>query len=349
MLNPEKYNIQIEKLKKSLESITKKKDEQAKIIKKAKKDNKKCLFSLLFIIALFGFIALAIFYVPVRDYCLEILRIDLNNISTTWDIVKFFVVLVAVIILELIAVGIAAGGDAVTEVIHISLMFAGTLFLPSGIYMIFDAIADNNRRKKDAKKLIKDIKKQIKKIEDNLNSILKEKEEETKKLTETNVMYERGISENNMQLVQQAADLGNPQAMLAEGKRLYEQAKQTEQPDKTLLEKSAKYGNSNAIFDIAEMLLDEATFGLLTKTEKSDLLKKVDSYVLDADFTNHPDGRILQISRQVYNTKEKDSYKLLEDVRKLKNEKQLSGKYEEFADILIKQLVTEIDRIERFK
>lgn len=349
MLNPAKYNEQIARHEKALESITKKKDEQTEVIRKAKKKNKKCLFSLLFIIALFGFIALAIFYVPLRDYCLTLLKIDLNNISTTWDVAKFFIVLVAVIILELIAVGIAAGGEAVADVVHISLMFAGTLFLPSGIYMIFVSIGDNNRNKKDAKKQLKDIKKQIKKIQDNLDSVLKQKEDETKMLTETNKMYERGVAENDLQLVQKAADLGNPNAMVAEGKRLYEQVKQSEQTDKSLLEKAANYGYPNAIFEIAEMWLDEATFGLLTKTEKSELLKKVDSYVKGADFTNHPDGRILQISRQVYSTEKKDSYKLLEEVRSLKNEKQLSDKYNELADIIIKALVTEIDRLERNK
>lgn len=347
MLNPEKYNTQITKHEKSLESIEKKKDEQMEIIKKAKKNNKKCFFSLLFIVALFGFIALAIFYAPLRDYCLALLKIDLNNISTTWDVAKFFIVLFAVIILELIAVAFAAGGEAVAAVVHISLMFAGTLFLPSGLYMIFVSISDNNRSKKDAKKMLKDIKKQIKKIQDNFNSVLEQKEEESKKLTETNEMFERGVAENNLQLLQKAADLGNPNAMLAEGKRLYEQVKQLEHTDKTLLEKAAKYGYPNAVFEIAEMWLDEATFGLFTKTEKSELLKKVDSYVNGVDFTNHPDGRMLQIFRQAYGTEKKDSYKLLEEVRSLKNEKRLSNKYEEVADIVIKQLVSEIDRLER--
>lgn len=349
MLNPEKYNIQITKLEKTLGSIKEKKDEQTEIIKNAKKNNKKCLFSLLFIVALYGFIVLAIFYVPLRDYCLALLKIDLNNISATWDVAKFFIVLIAVIVLELIAVGIAAGRYSVAAVVQISLMFAGTLFLPSGIYVILDTVHDNNRSKKDAKKQLKDIKKQIKRTEDYLNSVLEQKEDETRSLTETKAMYERGVAENNVQLIQKAADLGNPDAMLAQGKRLYETVKQSEEMDKELLEKAAKYGYADAIFEISELWLDEATFGLLTNTEKSELLKKVDSYVNGADFTNHPNGRMLQISRQVYSTEEKDSYKLLEEVRRLKSEKQLSDKYEELADIVLKALVSEIDRLERYK
>ncbi len=116
-----------------------------------------------------------------------------------------------------------------------------------------------------------------------------------------------------------------------------------------LLEKAAQLGYANAIFEIAEIWLDEATVEVLTSSEKSELLKKVDSYIKGADFTNHPDGRVLQISRQVYSTEKKDCYKLLEELRALKKEKQLSDKYNEFADILIKQLVSEIDRLERFK
>ena len=124
---------------------------------------------------------------------------------------------------------------------------------------------------------------------------------------------------------------------------MYEQAKQSGITDEILLEKAAKFGYAGAIVELAEKWLDQATTSDVTAKEKSELLKKVDSYVDVADFTNHPDGRILQISRLVYSTKEKDLYKLLYEVRDIKNTKQLSGKYNDFADIIIEQLASLID------
>lgn len=334
MLNPEKFNEKISKFEKGLDTQAKKKDELISEIKKARKSNRKCLLGLLLVAAMIAFVVLAFCYAPLREYCCALLKFDVNN-PTTSDIYKGIAIVLGLKFIEVIIVTYA-------EDWNFSMLGFNVLF---GFTVLFTYIGDNNSTIRWRKKDLKANKKDTKKIQEKLTLALKEKEAETEKLLETKEMFERGVAENDLKLIQQAAALGNPDAMMAEGKRLYEQAKESENMDIAVLEDAAKYGYPNAIFELAEFWLDEATAELLTSAEKSELLKKVDSYVKGADFSNHPDGRIFQISRQVFSTEKKDLHKLLEEVRSIRKEEQLSDKYTELADIIIKELIRQIDRL----
>lgn len=361
VLNPDKYFATIRELENEVKYVDSKVKEQEKIITDSKKENKRLLIGILIILMFLGFVAFAIIYEPIRIYFLNLFKIDMANFAFNkpdfWKVVGLGVL---VIVIEAIIVSVAQK-EKFFVTIGIMLVFglfsAGVFIIPGGIYLLFQIISINKDKKKKAKEELDGLKKSFNLKQQRLNSEKRMQAIEAEKLAETDAMFERGV-EGDMQLVVEAANLGNPRAIkylenkernerLNKGRCLYEQAKNSEPVDMEVLEQAAELGDPNAIFEIAEYFFKQTDTDLLTNSEKREIERKADMYLKNGDFKKLPDARVLQINRLIETSKEVDYYGFLSEVRELKREGEISEKYATMADDIIRTLVRHFDYEER--
>ncbi len=361
ILNPEKYFSTIKELEKEVKYADSKVKEQEKIITDSKKENKRLVIGILTVLMFLGLVVFAVVYEPLRNYFLNLFKIDMANFAFNkpdfWKVVALGVL---VIVIEAIIVSISQK-EKFFETIGIMLLSglfsAGIFIIPSGIYFLFLDMSINNDKKKKAKKELVGLRKRLSAKQEKLDIEKKNQALEIEKLAETDDMFERGV-DGDIQLVIESAKLGNPNAIkyledkeknerLSQGRKLYQESKKSSPIDMKLLEEAAKLGDPDAIFEIAEYLFGQTDTDLLTNSEKRKLEGKADKYLKNGDFKNHPDARVLQINRLVETSKEVDYYGLLSEVRELKRKGKISEKYAAIADDIIRTLVRHFDYEER--
>ncbi|MBQ8203813.1 MAG: hypothetical protein IJZ75_05990 [Clostridia bacterium] len=371
ILNPDKYNGSILKLENDARYLNKKREELLEKRKKAKNNNMRDLLGILMVLTILGFAVFTALYSPLRESFFNLLQVDISSVSfkevSFWQVVefigmwKFIGIYLTLIVMEAIIVSIALR-QGFFETIGIMLLAGlfsiSVLILPAGIYLLFVDISINNGQKKEVKKELEPLEKRLEKVQNTISTEKEKQANETRLLYESETMFEHGVAENNTQLILEAANIGNPKAIkylenkeknerLNQGRKLYQEAKNSSPTDMELMEKAAELGDPNAIFEIAEYYFKQTDTDLLTNSEKRKLEQKADKYLKNGNFKKHPDARILQINRLIETSKEVDYYGLLAEVRKLKREEKISQKYIDMADDIIRVLVRHFDYEEK--
>ena len=178
--------------------------------------------------------------------------------------------------------------------------------------------------------------------------------EEQKALKESDWMFAQGRRKKNMQMIQQAANMGNPQAVeylddlnkkaqQEEAECYFQEARQSSPVNEALLEKAANMGHARASVAMVEHLFEKALSSRYTRKEKEEMIKTADSYLEKTDFMGCPDGELLKISRQLDRKELENPLEALKKTRKAAESGALSQRYRKLADSLVERLVAAVD------
>lgn len=128
-----------------------------------------------------------------------------------------------------------------------------------------------------------------------------------------------------------------------EAKEIYAQAIAGETPDADLIQKAADMGDPNACLFVGKEILDEWASGLYTDEEKEELAKKAAGYLKNA--TDTTEGKFLWIfSRINYESNKKPGWEsILRQLREIRKSGDLPEQYEESCELAIKQVVRAVD------
>lgn len=235
------------------------------------------------------------------------------------------------------------------------------LFLKAFIKLITYACKKNH--------IVNSDKKTNKSYEISIETKNKEIEEIEQKINDTEKcidkaleLYSRALTEENEELMQQAADEGEENAIRylrnkADRERkekaaeLYKQAISGDTVDRELLKQAADLGDESACFDLGKELYFDSISDYYTENEQAKKAKQAEKYLSVFESSSNIEGKFLYISLRISSgtTKYNEWEKILEQLRTIKASGKLPEGYNEALDIALKGAVQMINTLGKEK
>ncbi len=331
-----------------------------KAIEKDKLEIKRYAICITISIISLAFIISCFFVVPMNDFVFKLLNIDFSRyVIFSLDTLKLLGIYLVWCLLQAILMAVSIEYDEFSDTIGIAL--TGVF---SYIYFIKEHpitfIADHKKKLAKAKKHYEKVLADIEKEE-----IIKEELEKVK--TKAESLYESAIKTNDEALMQQAADMGEENAIeyfetkaqaqaekkvKQEREELYNAAHNGQKVNRQVLNDAAKLGHFEARIEMAKLLIDDYCSDEYTAEEKVELIKNAVEYLEHISDTKDTELEFLWLFSNAmsgWSTDNRLMKKALGRIRELKNSGELIEKYENLATACISTLVDFIDKKGSFK
>lgn len=359
MLDPGRYNQTIKGLENNIESWEKELEEEQFLHFVYTKGIHRLIIGVVLSLVWLGVVAFLNVYAPARQMIIDTLQINLSKVLDVerldfWKLVFLFMCFGAV---EVLIVCWASGDNylgIIGRMAAIGVFSAGVLMLPGGVVLLCLDIKNVVQLRKESMQNIQEAQEKLEEIRSQIETEKTRRTEEQKALKESDWMFAQGRRKKNMQMIQQAANMGNPQAVeylddlnkkaqQEEAECYFQEARQSSPVNEALLEKAANMGHARASVAMVEHLFEKALSSRYTRKEKEEMIKTADSYLEKTDFMGCPDGELLKISRQLDRKELENPLEALKKARKAAESGTLSQRYRKLADSLVERLVAVVD------